>query len=541
MRRIGVLVAAAAVAGLLAGFQALPAAASAATGSGPAPAWAANPRLDGAAQVAANIIQGIGPTTPLPLGMSPGCPAEKSTTGNVQVNCVAEDGTSPQNTQSETSVAVSGQKVVVGFNDSLVCCFPALNLTGYSVSTDGGSSFTDKGTLPFRPNVQPIGDPSVARDDQGNFYFASLALGSAGLGTHSKIAFYEMPAGSNTFKLVSVPVDVGSGELFFADKEYLAIGRDASGQLHFYITWTFFSRAAASPIMLTQSTDGVHWTTTRVSASTACAQGSNPVPAANTVFVSWEQQVPAGCTNALITAQHQMMATAAAGTGTVSRITTIAGVKGDGDKIVACNNPTDLREVIETQPGHDIRNSEFPSTTIDPNGTLYAVWNDRPDGVGGPNSNATRIFLSFSLDGNKTWSAPRAISPAPNTAIMNDRFQPWIAADAHGLHVMWYERVPGSGSNAPDVIQTNKEDLSPATATKAPAVTGPEQMLSSVTFPVVQTNPNQDPIIANCYMGDYNNIVSNGTTKFVTWGDNRNQVTTTNGTENQPDVFLQTY
>ncbi len=46
-----------------------------------------------------------------------------------------------------------------------------------------------------------------------NFYFASLALGSAGLGTHSKIAFYEMPAGSNTFKLVSVPVDVGSGEL----------------------------------------------------------------------------------------------------------------------------------------------------------------------------------------------------------------------------------------------------------------------------------------------------------------------------------------
>ncbi len=537
MRRFRLLAAVAAVAGLLAGFQALPAAA----GSGSAPAWAANPRLDGAAQVAANVIQGIGPTTSLPLGTSPGCPAEKSTTGNVQVNCVAEDGASPQNTQSETSVAVSGQKVVVGFNDSLVCCFPALNLTGYSVSTNGGSSFTDQGTLPFRPNVQPIGDPTVATDGQGNFFFASLALGSAGLGTHSKIAFYEMPKGSNTFQLVSVPVDVGSGQLFFADKEYLAVGRDASGRLHFYITWTFFSRAAASPIMLTQSTDGVHWTTTMVSASTACAQGSNPVPAGNTVYVSWEQSVPAGCTNAFVTAQHQMMATAAAGTGTVSRITTIAAVNGNGDKIVACNNPSDLREVIETAPGHDIRNTEFPSTTIDPNGTLYAVWNDRPDGVGGGNSNATRIFLSFSRDGNKTWSAPQAISPAPDTGLMNDRFQPWIAADAKGLHVMWYERVAGSSANAPDVIQTDKEDLSLATATKPSAVTGPEQMLSSVTFPVVQTNPNQDPIIANCYMGDYNNIVSNGTTKFVTWGDNRNMVSTTSGTENQPDVFLQTY
>jgi hypothetical protein len=540
MRRIRLLAAAAAVAGLLAGFQALPAA-SAAAGSGSAPAWAGNSGLDGAAQVAANIIQGIGPTTPLPLGMSPGCPAEASTTGNVQVNCVAEDGTSPQNTQSETSVAVSGQKVVVGFNDSLVCCFPAANLSGYSVSTSGGASFTDAGTLPFRPNVQPIGDPSVAADGQGNFYFASLALGSAGLGTHSKIAFYEMAAGSDTFQLVSVPVDVGSGQLFFADKEYLAVGRDASGQLHFYITWTFFSRAAAHPIMLTQSTDGVHWTTTMVSASTACAQGSNPVPAGNTVYVSWEQRVPAGCTNRLITAQHQMMATAAAGTGTVSRITTIAAVNGDGDKIVACNNARDLREVIETAPGHDIRNTEFPSTTIDANGILYAVWNDRPDGVGGPNSNATRIFLSFSRDGNQTWSPPQAISPAPNAAIMNDHFQPWIAADAHGLHVMWYERVPGSGSTAPNVIQTDKEDLSLATATKPPKVTGPEQTLSSVTFPVVQTNPNQDPIIANCYMGDYNNIVSNGTTKFVTWGDNRNQVAATIGKENQPDVFLQSY
>ncbi len=541
MRRIRLLAAVAAVAGLLAGFQALPAAASASAGSGSAPAWAGSPRLDGAAQVAANVIQGIGPTTSLPLGTSPGCPAEKSTTANVQVNCVAEDGTSPQNTQSETSVAVSGQKVVVGYNDSLVCCFPALNLTGYSVSTNGGSSFTDQGTLPFRPDVQPIGDPSVARDDQGNFYFASLALGSTGLGTHSKIAFYEMPAGSNTFQLVSVPVDVGSGQRFFADKEYLAVGRDASGRLHFYITWTLFSRSVASPIMLTQSTDGVHWTTTMVSASDACAQGSNPVPAGNTVYVSWEQQVPAGCTNAFITAQHQMMATAAAGTGTVSRITTIAAVNGNGDKIVACNNPSDLREVIETAPGHDIRNTEFPSTTIDPNGVLYAVWNDRPAGVGGGNSNATRIFLSFSRDGNKTWSTPQAISPAPDTALMNDRFQPWIAADAKGLHVMWYERVAGSGSNAPDVIQTDKEDLSLATATKAPAVTGPEQMLSSVTFPVVQTNPNQDPIIANCYMGDYNNIVSNGTTRFVTWGDNRSAVTTTNGRENQPDVFLQSY
>jgi hypothetical protein len=289
--------------------------------------------------------------------------------------------------------------------------------------------------------------------------------------------------------------------------------------------------------MLTQSTDGVHWTTTMVSSSDACAQGSNPVPAGSSMYVSWEQSVPAGCTNFNITAANEKMATAAAGTGTVSRTTTIAAVNGSGDKIVACNNASDLREVIETQPGHDVRNFEMPSTTTDPSGTLYAVWNDRPAGLGGGDSNATRIFLSYSLDGNKTWSTPQVISGALSTGVMSDRFQPWITADATGLHAMWYERVAGS---TVDLIQTDKEDLSFATSNSAP-VPGTETRLSSVKFPVVQTNPQQDPVISFCYMGDYNNIASDGTTRFVTWGDNRNRVTTTNGVEDQPDVFLQRY
>jgi len=207
------------------------------------------------------------------------CAAEASKSGNVQVNCLAEDGSSPQNTQSETSVAAYGNTVVVGYNDSLVCCVPAINFTGYSVSTNGGINFTDKGDLPWQNTVQPIGDPSVAHDDLGNFYFVSLALSSTGFGSDSLISFYEMPAGSTSFQLVSVPVNVGNELKFFADKEYLAVGKDQNGATHFYITWTSFSSNVPSPIMLTDSTDGIHWRTTRVSAPDACAQGSNPVPA----------------------------------------------------------------------------------------------------------------------------------------------------------------------------------------------------------------------------------------------------------------------
>src|SRR5712692_10697178 len=129
------------------------------------PDWASNPRIDAAGDLVVKLLNG---SLTAPSHQGAVCAAEPSATGNVQVNCLAEDNGSPQNTQSETSVAASGNKVVVGFNDSLVCCIPALNLTGYSVSTNAGKTFTDMGDVPWKLTVQPIGDPAVAHDASGN-------------------------------------------------------------------------------------------------------------------------------------------------------------------------------------------------------------------------------------------------------------------------------------------------------------------------------------------------------------------------------------
>jgi len=500
-------------------------------------------RVSAAGDVLAGILSGkLTAAANAPNSGSP-CPAEASSTGNIQVNCRAEDGTSPTNTQSETTVVAVGQKVVVGYNDSLVCCVPAINLSGYSVSVDGGATFTDMGDLPWRGDAQPLGDPSLASDDQGNIYYASLAY--QGHFSQSEIALYIMPAGATKFQLLSIPVNVGNASSFFADKELLAIGRDGSGARHFYLTWTYYAHSfIQGPVMLTDSTDGVHWRTTQISEANACAPttpGSHPVPAGSTVYISWEQFDPAACsTNPLSTSGTQFMATVDVASASVTRVTTFARVNGAGDTIVPCGFAP--LEVIETEPGHDARFFEAPSSTIDANGSLYAVWNDRPAGPGGGNANATRIYLSYSRDGNQTWSLPQVISGRRSADFMNDRFQPWVIADAAGLHAMWYERVVNPSGGA-DLIRTDKEDLSLATATAAPRpINGGEVALSAQAFPIVQTNPNQDPVIAACYMGDYNQIASNGTTRFVSWGDNRNVVTTSAGvTENQPDVFLQSY
>jgi hypothetical protein len=513
------------------GVASAPAGATAGSAGGFTPAWARHTQLSGAALTAARILA----SPDLAAGQAavpvpPGCPAGPSPSGNVMVNCLAEDGRAPNNTQSETSEAAIGKTVVVGFNDSLVCC-KQIDISGYSVSRNGGRGFTDKGVLPLFAHNQPLGDPAVAAGTDGSFYYASLALSELTAKGHSMLSFYRMAPGQSRFHLLSVPVDVGGVTKRFDDKEYLAIGRDANGRQHFYLTWTLFTAAVPSVIMLTDSTDGVHWRTHPVSAADGCSTGSHPVPAGGTVYVSWEQSVPEACTvqnpnpHAL-----GMMAAVRVATGAVLRRTVIAQILGSGDAIVNCNGPTDFREVIQTAPGHDVRNPEWPTTTIDRNGVLYAAWNDRPGGVGGSPSNATRIRLSVSRDGDRTWSRPAVISGPVSPRVVTDRFQPWITAGGGALHAMWYQRVG-------NLIQADAENLSLATASAGP-VPGPEVRVSTVRFPVIQTNPNQDPVLSNCYMGDYNNIASANGTQYISWGDNRNIVKTTQGTEHQPDVFL---
>src|SRR5438132_13790000 len=65
---------------------------------------------------------------------------------NVLVNNPAAD-TGTNDTQSETTLLLAGSNVLVGFNDSES---NASNnkFTGFGLSTDGGATFTDKGTLP---------------------------------------------------------------------------------------------------------------------------------------------------------------------------------------------------------------------------------------------------------------------------------------------------------------------------------------------------------------------------------------------------------
>src|SRR5579864_7532223 len=92
--------------------------------------------------------------------------------------------------QSETSMAVFGSDVVVGFNNSAdqpvvltpqnTLAFVHRFLSGVGVSHDGGQSWTESSLPPIPGSPFTFGDPAVGVDRLGNFYYASLGANPAG-------------------------------------------------------------------------------------------------------------------------------------------------------------------------------------------------------------------------------------------------------------------------------------------------------------------------------------------------------------------------
>jgi hypothetical protein len=70
-------------------------------------------------------------------------------------------------------VAVFGSNVVVGWND-IGQFFETGSLTGYGYSTDGGRTFTDGGVIPPPKGGLNLGDPDLAVDSYGNFYYSQI-------------------------------------------------------------------------------------------------------------------------------------------------------------------------------------------------------------------------------------------------------------------------------------------------------------------------------------------------------------------------------
>ena len=359
---------------------------------------------------------------------------------------VAGDATSnttavfPTNKQNEPTIAVNptnpnlliagsndeqrqppcGPGPVRGTNAAPNDCsfFPNVGTSGIYTSSDGGTTWTNRGLLDDQASwsALPVGQRLVSDGDPVIVYGPKPGLGGTFSYSNGTRAYYgtlvsyfdnagkNPPGKAPEYLAVSYSDDNGAtwsapvlattktNPNDFNDKESIwADDNPASpffGRL--YMSWTEFRSASSGsePIMVTSSADGgaTFGAPRQLSPAGNNGTGNGRQGSAvrsgpdGTVYVAWEQ-----------------------GFNQVIAVSTNGGASFGRAKIVAA-----VSDIADPIPGANFRTDSFPSIAADPrigSKTVYVSWANRTTAGG-------RIVVATSTDRGNSWSAPVTVSTA---------------------------------------------------------------------------------------------------------------------------------
>jgi hypothetical protein len=413
-------------------------------------------------------------------------------------------------TQSETSIAFDGRRVLcAAWNDSGEFAPDGIGFSGFGRSANGGRTWTDRGGFPPGPgNDSDFGDPSMAYSDRDNaFYFA--ALSEAGL------SLWKSTNGCRSFSYVG---PIASGLLH--DKELIAVDNNPAspyyGRIH--AGWSNFARFTNVNVAAYSDDGGATWTSQRTMPGSGInGQGMWPAIAPNgDVYFALVNR-----SNVVGGLQDQWIYKSTDGGDTWVKATSI-GTGQLRPEDVASSNACG-RQALKG----NIRNLSSPQIAIHADAAaaagyvIHAVYPYDSDGAGADNSNA---FYRRSTDGAATWSAERKLH---DDGTNRDQFYPAVNVSSGGIVVAsWYDRRS-------DVNNINFGRYA-AISNDGGLTWGANQRIGDVESPVAQTNPNFDPVVANCYHGDYDQLVVDRRGAAFVWSDDR-RITATGP---NPDVYF---
>jgi hypothetical protein len=277
-------------------------------------------------------------------------------------------------TQSEVSVAVFRDTVVLGWNDSRG--FTAGNtLSSYAYSTNGGATFTDGGNVPLAAaGDQAFGDTGWDTDEAGNWYLCELYTRST-TPSQQNVAVHHAAfvAGVLTLDL-PVQASIGTSATGLLDKCLLGCDR-VTGNV--YVAYTRF--LGNSNIEIVRSTTkGVTWDPAIIldngTAPTAAKTAARPICGPNgEVYVVWEKGANTiFCPDAAGNVSSYNLAEIAFSKSTDFGVTYAPlSVVSTLITDALASGPGDLRE----------RGNEFPDIAVDNSngcfrGNLYVTWHD---------------------------------------------------------------------------------------------------------------------------------------------------------------------
>lgn len=362
--------------------------------------------------------------TPPPFGARPSAPASPAAPAGVQgIDRLVHDPNAPD-FQSETTIAVHGSHVLVGYNDIRGFSESSVSVSGISTSSDGGVTWTDRGRLPTLGTGDAImGDPDVEAWTDGSgqtlyFYSSLYTTPDGGKSICVQVSSDDGVTWSPPREVTSATTSVD-----FPDKSFIDVDRE-TGRL--FVSWTNFGTPDIT-IRIAHSDDfGLTWSPPTIFAS----YGSGTVPRADggsdNVYLLWRE------------ADKLLFARSEDNGATWASPTTLA--EGLGDPM----NPY----------GSD-RINGFPSMDVDDtSGNVYVVCPARNS----PPDFCDILFLR-STDGGVTFSSPVAVNARPG----QDRCQffPWICVDQSdgALSVTWLDQMFGTGtSDTTDVFHTHSTD-----------------------------------------------------------------------------------
>jgi hypothetical protein len=499
---------------------------------------------------------------------------------NVQVSRDQDPAAGLRSGASETTVAAAldSFRAVAGWNDGEGFQFapftpgtPALGLSGFGFTHDGGRTWTDGGappmgnTVAFGPGTQgrsatgnyvTRGDPWLDVDSgllNPTFYYANLAVWEddaaappAGISIHRG----QFDRRGNFAWGDSVLVQSPNYPNDFLDKEALAVDR-RGGHTALYVSVTNFEEVCNIPtggfgtIEMYRSLDGgMTWARTIIQpdetivtdpADPACGQdgvvnqGSMPVVAPNgDVYVTWERGFQAPDAGGSVLARPTIAFARSGDQGAIftapSQVASICGINDNEPAAYNRTNSNDFPRIAVAKSGLH-------------RGRIYISYHDCSPAAGSAASDAdTDVFVTFSDDRGATWSTP---TPVHAIADGKQQFWPVVSVDLLGrVDVTYYQMQDinvtpdpndiecsvrtGGPLNDPILKQstvTTFSDVFRVRSNNGGRTWGAPQRVTDVTTNWCRATP-INSIIPN--FGDYNTSVSRLFSVFAVWADGRN-------------------
>jgi hypothetical protein len=423
--------------------------------------------------------------------------------GTTDVNLVTGGETSPNVTQSETFTASNpdnANQIVVAYNDSRGRNASPINISGASVSTDGGATFARltaaNGQSPFS---NTLGDPVVLYNRQSGTWFTvwlDAGCGAQGLGG------YKSTTPSNANSWTHYCIHTGGSD----DRESGWADNNQSSPFYgrMYVSWNDFARGGGALFVRYSTDSGLTWTNERqITSGTPFIRNVQITGdlATGDVYIAGMNEGGGGLTNR----SNLLFRSTDGGNTWINTYNgpTFAGPGRGASGYFATmyNSPAYWRHMGWGQPAAL-------------NGVVHYVYASRNTATG----DAGNIFYIRSTDRGQTFSAPFQLNS--NTDPTKAQWQPNLSVGSTGsLFAVWYdERERTAVSCQPSSPSTPCYRMWARRSTNNGASWLADDAFSNVVTPL----PLQpDPGIQATYAGDYDYASTSPNQHLHAWVDGR--------------------